>query len=135
MGLDNGIIVKSRNAKNFQMKFPSFIKTMSWLDLTNATVEVAYWRKTWGIRDKILDILGGENDSGEYEITQSQLFKIIKMLKKFLHEDYWIKNAHSIWEYDDMIENQVQILVNLYWLSDYMKKEGKNIKVIFYDSY
>ena len=57
------------------------------------------------------------------------------MLKKFLHEDYWIKNARSIWEYDDMIENQVQILVNLYWLSDYIKKEGKNIKVIFYDSY
>ena len=36
---------------------------------------------------------------------------------------------------DEFIENQVEILINLSWLSWFMIQEGNDIEVYFYDSY
>ena len=133
IGLDNGIVVRKKD-RSSKIELPSFVKDR-WDFSETDQVEIAYWRKCWGIRDRILDVLGGENDTGHYNITQSQLLEIISKLKKFLHQDYWEDYAESIWEYDEFIENQVEILINLSWLSWFMIQEGNDIEVYFYDSY
>ena len=133
IGLDNGIVIRKKDHSS-KIELPSFVKDR-WDFSETDQVEIAYWRKCWGIRDRILDVLGGENDTGHYNITQPQLLEIINKLKKFLHQDYWEDYAESIWEYDEFIENQVEILINLSWLSWFMIQEGNDIEVYFYDSY
>lgn len=133
MGLDNGIIIRKKD-RSSKIELPSFV-TDRWDFSETDQVKIAYWRKCWGVRDRILDVLGGENNTGHYNITQPQLLEIISKLKKFLHQDYWEDYAKSIWEYDEFIENQVEILINLSWLSWFMIQEGNDIEVYFYDSY
>ena len=133
IGLDNGIVVRKKDHSS-KIELPSFVKDR-WDFSETDQVEIAYWRKCWVIRDRILDVLGGENDTGHYNITQPRLLEIINKLKKFLHQDYWEDYAESIWEYDEFIENQVEILINLSWLSWFMIQEGNDIEVYFYDSY
>lgn len=133
MGLDNGIVLRRKDRQKIEL--PSFVKDM-WESIdTDGAVELAYWRKCWGIRDRIINLFGGENDNGHYNIDANKLLEIIKILNKFLHKEYWDEYADSIWEYDEHIERSVEILINLSWLSWYMLKEQDNIEVYFYDSY
>ena len=92
MGLDNGFY--ARGIKKLPRKIYDGWKGIE----TNGDVELAYWRKCWGIRTEILltlevDFPGG----GTYLVSREKLKEIIEVLKKFTNKEYWEDNADSIW--------------------------------------
>ena len=108
-------------------------------------VEVAYWRKCWGIRDAIVNKLhlpiesedyklNAKFENGDYKLNVEDIAAIIKILKPFFSEDYWNEYADSIWEFNEYFDNMLQIMINLKWLQMYMKI-NPDIEVVFYDSY
>ena len=134
MGLDNGIVIKRKN--NEELNIPSLVKVSD--RFTDGDIELVYWRKCWGIRDCILDILNiSREGEGNFIIEEAKEVElIIKELYKFLDSKYWIKNGDSIWDYDDefLVPKMVQDIINLKWLQELMEND-KDIKVYFYDSY
>ena len=129
MGLDNGIIV--HNAKNKYKGIKDF-----WKDIDSRDdIEVAYWRKCWGIRNQILTVLNKDLEGGEdYKLNAIELKFVIKLLKEFTKRGYWDEYADSIWEYDEFKDQQKRIIKNLKKIQREMKKDP-NIEVYFYDSY
>ena len=128
LGLDNGIVIKGIKRE----QLPSFIK-LPWSEDYKDEIELCYWRKCWGIRDVIMDILHGYNQ--DYTpIDQEDIQPIVRHLYNFCSKEYWDENADSIWEFEDMIPNLIQQLINLTWLKDYMK-EHPEVTCHFYDSY
>ena len=132
MGLDNGIIIKeSDKIRKDLEKCPCF----TWDDIDGNEQQLAYWRKCWGIRDAILSVLRKDHNScGEHEVEYDDIKPILKALRPFLSKEYWDENADSIWEFDEQLDNMVNIYIRLTWLSDYMQTH-KGLKVYFYDSY
>ena len=130
MGLDNGIIIKKINKEQIN-KIPDYINVEIYND---NKVEIAYWRKCWGIRNEILDILHMNDYTYTKNIDIEDIPALIKMLYNFLSENYWEENSDSIWEYEGMKEQLVQQIINLKWLYSFMK-ENNDIEVEFYDSY
>lgn len=63
MGLDNGIIVKTT------------LKSGRTLEC-----EICYWRKHWGLRDKILSIIDPKEEKFEYTINKGDLKEIKDLL-------------------------------------------------------
>lgn len=63
MGLDNGIIVKTtlRSGRTLEC-------------------EICYWRKHWGLRDKILSIIDPKEEKFEYTINKGDLKEIKDLL-------------------------------------------------------
>lgn len=133
MGLDNGI--RMRNVTKEQvMEIPDFIICEKYLDKETNTydIELAYWRKCWGIRNAIINKLhmGGNY---YYPIDREDIPAIIRILYPFLSKEYWDEESDSIWEFDEQIDTMIQIIINLKWLYSFM--ENNNIKVEFYDSF
>ena len=129
MGLDNGIVV--RNAKNKYKGRKDFWDCIE----TENGIEVAYWRKCWGIRNQILTVLNKDLEGGgDYRLGLDELKYVIKLLKNFTIREYWNEYADSIWTFDEFKNNQKQIIKNLKKLYREMKKDP-NIEVYFYDSY
>lgn len=134
IGLDNGITIKRKDGKKIEL--PSFIKRRwTYTDANSDEIEIAYWRKCWGIRERILLAINTSAYNGYYPVDSESLLKILDVLYKFLHKDYWDKYADSIWDYDEYIEYEVQNIINLSWLSSYMEQAKDNLIVQFYDSY
>ena len=126
MGLDNGIyITKAGNDEKIKLSE----RYSFWGD------EIAYWRKCWGIRRVILEILEeSKEEYDDYCISRPQLKEIINALKLFNKKAYWDKHADSIWTFEEFKHNRKKILRNLKWLYRYMYFHPE-IKVYFYDSY
>lgn len=138
MGLDNGIILVLAN-KKIPEDFPSCHEDYWWVGdekdvAKNGKLDVAYWRKCWNIREAIISVLHVGNDGGEYPIEAEDLPAIRRALIKFLHYDYWEEHSDSIWEYDDIVDTLLQILINLKWLEIYLKRHPED-SAYFYDSY
>lgn len=136
MGLDNGIVIRRIKKENL-LKFPNFIKCTAYNEDTNDNsycVEIAYWRKCWGIRQVIIDTFHLDADNANYVFDKEDISILIKELIPFLSKEYWEENSDSIWEFEDYVENMLQILLNLKWLETYWQ-ENPDIKVEFYDSY
>ena len=134
MGLDNGIIIKEADAiKEDLLKCPCF----EWdtIEEKHNYQHIAYWRKCWGVRDAILNVLHVDlNGGGEYQIEYDDVPAILRALKPFLKPTKWEEDGDSIWEYDDCIDTMVNTYIRLTWLADYMDKH-RDLKVYFYDSY
>lgn len=134
MGLDNGIVLKiDEFPKDFYTEKSDF-GTSSY-DEKAKELNIAYWRKCWGIREAILNIVGRNNlDEFEYKIEWDDVPAIIRALKNFLNEKYWNDSADSIWEYEEYIDTMIDIILNLKWLEKYLK-DHKDAECYFYDSY
>lgn len=132
MGLDNGIIIQEANLiKDDLLKCPTFV----WDKFDGNDQHIAYWRKCWGIRNVILGVLRKDRNScGDHPLEYDDITPILKALKPFLGKDYWDENADSIWEFEEQLDNMVNIYIRLTWLADYMQTH-KDLKVYFYDSY
>jgi hypothetical protein len=125
MGLDNGIYIKEKeNEERKKLQKKQFF----WGD------EVAYWRKCWGIRRVILDILNTKEGDYGYAISRDKLKEIIIALKKFNKKEYWDAYADSIWTFEEFADSRKRILRNLRWLHRYMYFHPET-EVYFYDSY
>ena len=129
MGLDNGLYAKGIK------KLPRKIRD-NWEGIdTNGKIELAYWRKCWGIRNEILDALDVDRQGGgTYLVSREKLKEVIDVLKKFTNKEYWEDNADSIWEYDEFKDNQKQNIKQLRWIYGHMKWHP-DVQLFFYDSY
>ena len=138
MGLDNAIMVKV-NILNRDIKVPKCFNHEEWYG--PGKYEVCYWRKCWGIRDKIItEVFKRQRFSDEYvfEIAPDDVIKIIKILKYYDNKKNWDRDNSTIWWYKEnkihkQIRKQIKCLKKLYsFLRKYHKKD---IVCYFYDSY
>ena len=128
MGLDNGFICK--NIKRDEI--PSYVR-LPW-DCRDEDVEIAYFRKCWGIRGEIIRLLHVEDDEYKILVEKEDIIPIVKILMKYLDREYYDENADSIWEYDEYKENTQHSIINLMWLRVYMETHP-DVTCYFYDSY
>lgn len=129
MGLDNGFICK--NIKRDEI--PSWVK-LPW-DLRDKDIEIAYFRKCWGIRNEILAKLHCMEENDSYSTVDAEdILPIVKILMRYLDKEYYDENADSIWEYDDYKENIQHSIINLIWMKMYMET-NPDVTCYFYDSY
>lgn len=130
MGLDNGIKLRTYN---------EILRGRS------CNVEICYFRKCWGIREKILDILKAnhteyntsEFGGGTYNLDSKDIKDIKKIIKRFLDEDYFNNYADSkVFTYEEYKPILKKAYNNLRWLRWYLWLCGSNVKRLwFYDSY
>ena len=128
MGLDNGFICK--NIKRDEI--PSYVR-LPW-DCRDEDVEIAYFRKCWGIRGEIIRLLHVKDDEYKIPVEKEDSIPIVKILMKYLDREYYDENADSIWEYDEYKENIQHSIINLMWLRVYMETHP-DVTCYFYDSY
>jgi len=136
MGLDNGIILKLSNKKvpeNFPEQDAWWIDSQEDVD-ENGEFQVAYWRKCWDIRGIILGVLHAGQDGGRYPVEAEDLPAIRRGIWKLLNPKTYEEESDSIWTYDERADSELQILLNLMWLENYLKKHPED-SAFFYDSY
>lgn len=134
MGLDNGIMLKIESGK-LPDDFPGTLDdfNIAWLK-DHKELEVCYWRKCWGIRGAIMEVLHMNKDNSEHKIDAEDVPAIRRKLIQFMHPNYWEEEADSIWTYDEFAETLIQQLLNLKWLEKYLK-DHPDAECVFYDSY
>ena len=128
MGLDNGFICK--NIKRDEI--PSYVR-LPW-DCRDEDIEIAYFRKCWGIRGEIIRLLHVKDDEYKIPVEKEDIIPIVKILMKYLDREYYDENADSIWEYDEYKENIQHSIINFMWLRVYMETHP-DVTCYFYDSY
>lgn len=137
MGLDNGIVMKKVKREDV-LKFPAFVKYEMWDNMQHnaefVDVEIAYWRKCWGIRQAVIDAFHLDEDDADFDIEAEDIPALSRALYPFLSKEYWDENSDSIWTFDEQIDKMIQILINLKWLQTYLAKYP-DTEVKFYDSY
>ena len=135
MGLDNGFYVKSNKRKITREMLPSVIKYPFNTDY-NGNVEIVYWRKNWGLRYGVLDILNKRfADEYRYEIDKPETVeKIIELIAIFLDPEKWENDGQSIWSADEARPGLIQDIVNFAAIQIFME-ENPDVYLEFYDSY
>ena len=135
MGLDNGFYVKSKKRQITREMLPSVIKYPSNTDY-NGNVEIVYWRKNWGLRYGVLDILDKRfADEYRYEIDKPETVEeIIELIAVFLDPERWENEGQSIWTADEARPGLIQDIVNLAVIQVFME-ENPDVYLEFYDSY
>lgn len=128
MGLDNGFICKNIKCD----EIPSYVR-LPW-DCRDEYIEIAYFRKCWGIRGEIIRLLHVKDDEHKIPVEKEDIIPIVKILMKYLDREYYDENADSIWEYDEYKENIQHSIINLMWLRVYMETHP-DVTCYFYDSY
>ena len=132
MGLDNGFLVKGLKAQDI----PSFLilpLRRPFKFNSDDEIEIAYWRKCWGVREAILQAIHGK-EGGFTPVEAEDFPAIIRALIPFFSEKKWEEEGESIWAYEEVFENNLNNITNLKWLSAYIK-EHPEIKCRFYDSF
>ena len=130
MGLDNGIYIK-----NYKHK-PFYVKEQLYEQKNN--INLAYWRRYWGLRSDMIDIVCADyagNDSKillsakQIKEMRSLVWKITFSKKKYLEafNDYWEYNKYSIFR-------GIRQMINLTWAARQVKKDPQ-VEVFWYDSY
>lgn len=139
MGLDNGIILKLSN-KKIPEDFPQTKSENTWWIDTQEDVdkdgemEIAYWRKCWDVRGIILGVLHAGQEGGEYPVEADDLPAIRRGILKLLNPKIYEEESDSIWEYEDRVDSELQMLLNMKWLENYLKQHPED-SAYFYDSY
>ena len=130
MGLDNGIYIKGYRKKPFYVKDDLY-------DQSNQ-IDLAYWRKYWGLRNDIINIIYENyygNDS-EVLLSENQIKKIRNLImeitfskKKYLEScgGYWDYNIYSVLR-------GIRQMINLTWAARQVRKNPE-VEVFWYDSY
>ena len=131
MGLDNGF----RATGIMRKDIPDFVELPSKWDLEDGSIEFAYYRKDWGLRDAILTVLHASRDGGSYRVDAEDFPAIFRAMTPFFSKEYWENNGDSIWEHDEVFEyTLLQQIINLKWLHSYMVAHPE-VECYFYDSF
>lgn len=137
IGLDNGIVIRGDlPTKDDDVPFT--------MELHTNQIEVAYWRKYWGLRNKIIDVLcrNYERDSREtqcdyeWRLNHHDVLDIIELVQQEMHKatfEEWENDSGCIWSWAESLPNNARNLAHLYWLVEWM--QDNECEVIFYDSY
>ena len=134
MGLDNGVEVKSRHRLITRAMLPSEI--IYPFDFGDNDTEILYWRKNWGLRDKVVETFPlCDGSDWEYIIeTSQQVFELIRIIISFMNKEKWEEDGDSIWDYDEILPILQRDIVNLAIIASFMKN-NPDVYLIFYDSY
>ena len=134
MGLDNGVEVKSRHRTITRAMLPSEIVYP--FNFGDNDTEILYWRKNWGLRDKVVETFPLCDDSNWEHIieTSQQVFELIKIIVSFMNKETWEEDGDSIWDYDEILPILQRDIINLAIVAAFMKN-NPDVYLIFYDSY
>lgn len=134
MGLDNGISIKRTPETNKIKELAIF--NQDYDKELRHDFEAVYWRKCWGLRNDVLNLLGKRwSEEWKFNLSKDDVENIIELLG-FYNEETW---EDSIWEwtsdeegwsYSEHIKQDIESLKILRNLMDKYELE-----VYFYDSY
>jgi hypothetical protein len=128
MGLDNGIVVNTK-ALLEPIKIPFYVKPDS-IEAPDL-ITLCYWRKCWGLRGKILTILGEKEYEYFYPLNAENVRSIRKEIDRFMfHPKTW---DHSICTWDEVKWRLLRDSMNLFWLEKSLLED--RVEAYFYDSY
>lgn len=140
MGLDIGVVIKPKTeaAREYlKAEFPSNRDEYS----TDIEYEFGYWRKTWNIRRRVIDVFELPNhDDANMTMTLDQL-KIFRdeVLEFFLDKSHWeYKGETSLifsWEVELVpIANSIRDITLFF---EYLDEDltDEDFEIYFYDSY
>lgn len=143
MGLDNGIMIKIKDAEKFGAKqLPAWMPRNEWEDKENAPWEIFYWRKCWNIREVIFDFLNRNgvhtvNDCSEDAIMDLETFwGLCNRLEGCYTKRWWKNHSNSIWELNEVRDRFREDLALARRLVGYLEdKDPDSYEISFYDSY
>ena len=142
MGLDNGIIIKSKTEKGFDFLNEYYHDEIN-KSYSPGEYEIVYWRKCWNLRGRMLEVFK-DNPTEMYGYKTSlsivDLKKVVELvLKYFLDEKNWDSEyGQSIWEWETMLRNIADEIFEIRRFLDNAKEEeiqDEDLEIYFYDSY
>lgn len=130
MGLDNGIYIKGYKKKPFYIKDDLY-------DQSNQ-IDLAYWRKYWGLRNDIINIIYENyygNDS-EVLLSENQIKKIRNLIMEItFSKKRYLESCSGYWDYNIYsVLRGIRQMINLTWAARQVRKNPE-VKVFWYDSY
>lgn len=130
MGLDNGIYIKGYRKKPFYVKDDLY-------DQSNQ-IDLAYWRKHWGLRNDIINIIYENyygNDS-EILLSENQIKKIrILIMEITFSKKRFLESCNGYWNYNIYsVLRGIRQMINLTWAARQVRKNPE-VEVFWYDSY
>ena len=130
MGLDNGIYIKGYRKKPFYVKDDLY-------DQSNQ-IDLAYWRKYWGLRNDIINIIYENyygNDS-EVLLSENQIKKIrILIMEITFSKKRYLESCSGYWDYNIYsVLRGIRQMINLTWAARQVRKNPE-VEVFWYDSY
>ena len=140
MGLENGFIVKGLTDRGKR-----YLKD-KWKDSYDEDFkgyDFGYFRKFWGLRREIVEILPPcpkdeeGYEIGDYVLTMKDIEDILQILKENLNEHIY-EQRESLWDYHigiKPIANAIYKLTELVEDIEYGFLEETDVEVTFYDSY
>ena len=134
MGLDNGFIVKSHKRQITREMLPGGIDYPFEDDYGDGP-EIIYWRKCWGLRNEIIDILSMTDEQYHAEVdTIDQLHAIEDAILYFFDPVIWETEGDSIWQWHEIRGVLMNSYMNLKVMEQFMR-ENQDVYLEFYDSY
>ena len=130
MGLDNGIYIKGYKKKPFYVKDDLYEQSNQ--------IDLAYWRKHWGLRNDIINIIYENyygNDS-EVLLSEKQIKKIrILIMEITFSKKRYLESCGGYWNYNIYsVLRGIRQMINLTWAARQVKKNPE-VEVFWYDSY
>lgn len=130
MGLDNGIYIKGYRKKPFYVKDDLY-------DQSNQ-IDLAYWRKYWGLRNDIINIIYENyygNDS-EVLLSENQIKKIRNLIMEItFSKKRYLESCGGYWDYNIYsVLRGIRQMINLTWAARQVRKNPE-VEVFWYDSY
>ena len=130
MGLDNGIYIKGYRKKPFYVKDDLY-------DQSNQ-IDLAYWRKYWGLRNDIINIIYENyygNDS-EVLLSENQIKKIRTLIMEItFSKKRYLESCSGYWDYNIYsVLRGIRQMINLTWAARQVRKNPE-VEVFWYDSY
>ena len=130
MGLDNGIYIKGYRKKPFYVKDDLY-------DQSNQ-IDLAYWRKYWGLRNDIINIIYENyygNDS-EVLLSENQIKKIRNLIMEItFSKKRYLESCSGYWDYNIYsVLRGIRQMINLTWAARQVRTNPE-VEVFWYDSY
>ena len=130
MGLDNGIYIKGYRKKPFYVKDDLYYQSNQ--------IDLAYWRKYWGLRNDIINIIYENyygNDS-EVLLSENQIKKIRNLIMEItFSKKRYLESCSGYWDYNIYsVLRGIRQMINLTWAARQVRKNPE-VEVFWYDSY
>lgn len=130
MGLDNGIYIKGYRKKPFYVKDDLYEQSNQ--------IDLAYWRKYWGLRNDIINIIYENyygNDS-EVLLSENQIKKIRNLIMEItFSKKRYLESCGGYWDYNIYsVLRGIRQMINLTWAARQVRKNPE-VEVFWYDSY
>lgn len=139
MGLDNGLLLHTKDPVDFPKEIADYVKGIS-VDLRSPfpyKYELCYWRKCWNLRRAIGRSIGAESIEcvGKPWLTISDVKNIWHAINHINSKRVW-EEGDSIWTWREIKDHLERDLLMLDWLIFFMRQhDEKEYMVEFYDSY